>query len=406
MRYVSTDPSAIVSRMMDKFNFYEFFAGGGMARAGLGAGWNCLFANDISSMKAQAYRANWGEADLVCGDVADVAAASLPGTAGLAWASFPCQDLSLAGNGKGLGHAEAAHNTRSGAFWPFWTLVQHLLRDNRAPRMIVLENVPGVLTSHKGADFAAICAALAQAGYAFGAMAIDARLFVPQSRQRVFIVAVRRDHPVPARLLSEGPRSPWHPRALVCGHAGLPGEVKSRWLWWNMPVPSPRTSVLANLIEEHPASVAWHTAAQTQGLLGLMSPANLAKVAVARMAGSEHVGCLYRRTRPGAGGQRLQRAEVRFDGIAGCLRTPGGGSSRQSIILVKGDSIRTRLLSTKEAARLMGLSESYRLPDRYNDAYHVAGDGVCVPVVRHLARHVLEPVLAADRCRASLMAAE
>ena len=43
----------------------------------------------------------------------------------------------------------------------------------------------------------------------------------------------------------------------------------------------------------------------------------------------------------------------------------------------------------------MGLPDSYKLPARYNDAYHVCGDGVCAPVVRHLARHILEPILVA-----------
>ena len=42
-------------------SFYEFFAGGGMARAGLGDGWTCLFANDFSQMKARAYKENWGD---------------------------------------------------------------------------------------------------------------------------------------------------------------------------------------------------------------------------------------------------------------------------------------------------------------------------------------------------------
>jgi DNA (cytosine-5)-methyltransferase 1 len=40
--------------------YYEFFAGGGMARAGLGSGWTCLFANDIDSKKRASYAANWG----------------------------------------------------------------------------------------------------------------------------------------------------------------------------------------------------------------------------------------------------------------------------------------------------------------------------------------------------------
>ena len=89
----------------------------------------------------------------------------------------------------------------------------------------------------------------------------------------------------------------------------------------------------------------------------------------------------------------MQRAEIRFDDVAGCLRTPVGGSSRQSIIVLEGDNVRSRLLAPREAARLMGLPEKYKLPKNYNEAYHLVGDGVAVPVVRFLAAHILEPLL-------------
>src|ERR1051325_9620779 len=125
----------------------------------------------------------------------------------------------------------------------------------------------------------------------------------------------------------------------------------------------------------------------------MMSPVNKAKVEAAKKMGRRLIGTVYRRTRPSADGTKRQRAEVRFDGIAGCLRTPTGGSSRQTILVVEGRSIRTRLLSAREAARLMGLPERYQLPPNYNEAYHLAGDGVAVPVVRHLSRTLLGPLL-------------
>lgn len=123
-----------------------------------------------------------------------------------------------------------------------------------------------------------------------------------------------------------------------------------------------------------------------------MSSVNLAKVEHARKLGRQVVGAIYRRTRPDVAGRSTQRAEVRFDDIAGCLRTPTGGSSRQTILLVEGDRVRSRLLSPREAARLMGLPDSYRLPSNYNAAYHITGDGVVVPVVEHLARTLLTPL--------------
>ena len=149
----------------------------------------------------------------------------------------------------------------------------------------------------------------------------------------------------------------------------------------------------------------WHTAAQTNYLLDLMTPLHRRKVASAMASGRRTVGAIYRRTRPDENGTRRQRAEVRFDDIAGCLRTPAGGSSRQTILSVEGKTVRSRLLSPREAARLMGLSDAYRLPERYNDAYHVCGDGVCVPVVRHLAARLIEPALRANNTH-GLVAAE
>ena len=70
-------------------NFYEFFAGGGMARAGLGPDWQCLLANDFDPKKAASYAANWGADHLRVGDVAALTTADLPAGADLAWASFP-----------------------------------------------------------------------------------------------------------------------------------------------------------------------------------------------------------------------------------------------------------------------------------------------------------------------------
>jgi DNA (cytosine-5)-methyltransferase 1 len=148
------------------------------------------------------------------------------------------------------------------------------------------------------------------------------------------------------------------------------------------------------LLENEPTGIAWHKPEETQKLLASMSDINRRKVMQAQANGRAKVGTVYRRTRGG-----VVRAEVRFDGISGCLRTPSGGSSRQTILVVEGPRVRSRLLSAREAARLMGLPDDYKLPERYNDAYHLAGDGVAVPVVAHIASALLEPILAEQQCR-------
>ena len=372
---------------MATFTFYEFFAGGGMARAGLGARWSCLFANDVDPAKSAAYGANWGGDALRVGDIHKLNAHDLPGCADLAWASFPCQDLSLAGAKAGLSGA------RSGAFWAYRDLIAGLAKEGRAPAILALENVVGALTSHGGRDFAALCEALHALGYRVGAMVIDASLFTPQSRPRLFVVAVRRDIPIPASRVAHMPDPALAPPALLRARSLLPDGAARDWVWWSVPAPPGRNASLIDVVEREPADVAWHTPQQTQRLLDLMSDANLAKVRAAQAAGGLQVGALYRRTRADGAGGKAQRAEVRFDGLAGCLRTPGGGSSRQFLIFVEGARIRTRLLSGREAARLMGLADDYRLPARYTDAYHLLGDGVAPPVVRHLAQHLFEPLL-------------
>lgn len=363
--------------------FYEFFAGGGMARAGLGENWQCLFANDIDPKKVAAYRTNWGADHLVQADVSTLTTQDLPEHPDLIWASFPCQDLSLAGSGAGLKGA------RSGTFWPFWDLVLNLKKENRAPNLLVLENVCGALTSHDGEDFSAICSALSGAEYKFGALVIDAAHFVPQSRPRLFIVAVAKGTSIPTGVKGLGPQAPWHSAAVVKAAERLSKKGQKDWIWWNLPQPEERTSIFADIIEEEPTGIDWHTAEQTQHLLDMMSPLHLSKVQQAQESGKKCAGTIYRRTRPDGNGGKTQRAEVRFDNIAGCLRTPGGGSSRQTIIVVEGSSIKTRLLSTREAARLMGLDDSYQLPERYNEAYHLLGDGLAVPAVKHLADNLL-----------------
>ena len=368
------------------FSFYEFFAGGGMVRAGLGPDWECVFANDFDNKKAESYIRNWGSADLHMKDVRSVCVSELPGEADLAWASFPCQDLSLAGNGAGL------KTERSGSYWPFYELMESLYSEARNPKIIILENVYGTLTSHGGKDFMALCSSLVEIGYSVGAVIIDAAHFVPQSRVRLFIIAVRNDLSIPDALLCNGPNPLWHPISVSKAGQYLPEYIIEQWLWWNIPEPPPRTLNLIDIIEEEPRGVRWKSDSDTRKLLDMMSEINRKKVEQAKSASRRMVGGVYRRTRNGE-----QRAEVRFDNVSGCLRTPSGGSSRQLLLIIEDQHVRCRLLSPREAARLMGLDDSYILPENYNAAYHLAGDGVVVPVVEFLSMHLLTPVLRSNK---------
>jgi DNA (cytosine-5)-methyltransferase 1 len=368
---------------------FEFFAGGGLARLGLEPEFQCVFANDIDPAKTAVYRRAFGGDGLKEGDVWALTGADLPGQAALAWASFPCQDVSLAGARRGLAAP------RSGAFWGFHRAIERLVGEGRAPDLLALENVCGLLSSHGGADFSALVHALDALGYRVGALEIDAALFTPQSRPRLFVVAARQ---TPAGMIAAGPCEPFHSQALRNVVARMPDGPRKRFVWWRLEAPPKRNTRLADLLDDPAPGAAWRSAEQTARLLGQMSPLQSARLDALRESGRREVGAVFRRIRI-EHGERVQRAEARFDGLAGCLRTPAGGSSRQLLLFVDGQNVRSRLLSPREAARLMGVPEHYPLPEGQTAALHLIGDAVCVPVVRWLSQHLLAPLAGAAAAR-------
>jgi DNA (cytosine-5)-methyltransferase 1 len=98
----------------------------------------------------------------------------------------------------------------------------------------------------------------------------------------------------------------------------------------------------------------------------------------------------YRRTRNGK-----QCLELRFDGIAGCLRTPEGGSSKQFLIVKRNGETHARALTPREAARLMGAPDSFALPSAYNDGYKAMGDAVVLPVAKFIGESFLTKLMEA-----------
>ena len=382
------------------FTFHEFFAGGGMARLGLGPQWTCTMANDNAPAKCRSYAANFGREHLICKDVAQLTTAQLLGRVDLAWASFPCQDLSEAGKRAGAG------GWRSNVIWPCLELIQGLRTEGRAPPLIVLENVTGLLELRHDGFFGALIDTLDGMGYRTGAVVIDARLFLAQERKRVFLIAIDNAIAIPAELVATAPIAPFHTPALV---AAFGRHAEHRLIWWRLPVPPRRNTVLADILEDEPSGPfpetgLWETTAEVDRLIGMMTPLNRAKLEDAKRASTTNrrrmVGGLYKRIR-----DKVQRVEIRFDDIAGCLRMPTGGSSIQTIMIVDGATVRARRLSAREAARLMGVGDNYQLPGNYREAYGLMADGLVAPAVRHLAEHLLEPILQAAAA-ALTMAAE
>ncbi|RMU28610.1 DNA cytosine methyltransferase [Pseudomonas avellanae] len=379
----------------DKFNFFEFFAGGGMARSGLGDGWNCLFANDMDRVKAATYIQNWGGSHFDGRDIHDVKIEDLTGNGDLAWASFPCQDLSVAGNGLGIGNSDSEGSTRSGALWPFLELINGLRKESRQPPLLVLENVVGLLSLEGGRDFAAICLRLGEIGYRYGAVIIDTKHFLPQSRPRVFIIALLREIAIPDKLDYGMATESWHPPTLMRSFRSLSQQAQADWIWWDLgSVPTLKQGALQSLIQFE--GVEWHTSEETQKIISRMTPIHVARLEKAKAANIASIGSLYYRMRR-EGSVNKQRAEITFSDVLGCLRTPRGGGSRSRIIVAGNGEVKTRLLSIREAAALMGLETTYVLPEAYQHAFKVIGDGVAVPPVRFLAERLLEPLILAAR---------
>jgi DNA (cytosine-5)-methyltransferase 1 len=365
-----------------ELTFLEFFAGGGMARLGLGGRWRCLFANDFDPMKRAAYGANFGLYHHHGGDIHGLCASDLPHEqADLAWASSPCQDLSLAGGRGGLSAR------RSGAFFGFWRQIEALDSAGRAPRMIVVENVAGLLTSNGGADFARVVTLMAARGYVVSALVLNASDFVPQSRPRLFIIAAAQEQPEIMTRLAPQPDSA-APPALFEAVARLPARVRRQWRWIAARPHQIRNASLIDILDKQ---APFDPAQVTKARLAAMAPRQRRAVAALAASGERHVGAAFRRIRVEDGVKR-SRIEARFDGIAGCIRTPAGGSSRQLVFDIDHGKVRTRLMTPREAARAMGLGEDYALPARTTAALTLIGDGVCPPVVAWLAAAVLEPL--------------
>jgi len=341
--------------------FHEFFAGSGLVAYALKSYFKAIWANDICEKKAAVYRANHGRKHFHHGSIADVKGSDLP-YAALSWASFPCQDLSLAGLIAGI------DGDRSGLVWEWLRITDEM--PNRPP-LLVAENVTGLISTDGGIHYRALHKALQIRGYTVGAVMLDAVHWVPQSRQRVFVIAVRKGGRIPDRLIDVGPN--WlHPAAMIKAAEGL-----NDWVWWKMPKPSKRKNSLADVVEWNATCDLPADSAQKINMISINHRERLHNEAVTVAPG-------YNRTRKN--GPVL---ELRFDGVAGCLRTAEGGSSRQVIVLKRDGHIDTRLLTVRETARLMGAPESYKIPGSYNDGYTAMGDAVAVPVARYLARHLL-----------------
>ena len=339
------------------WRMHEFFAGSGLVSYGLQGMFDSVWANDISEQKAAVYEANFGLDHFVLGDIKNIQGIDLP-SAHMSWASFPCQDLSLAGSLGGI------HASRSGLVWEWLRVLDEL---KTKPKILLLENVTGLLSTNHGDNYRVLHNAIVERGYDCGAIVLNASLFVPQSRPRVFILAVKQGYEIPTDIVGDGPCWLHNQSAIDLG------KTLSHWIWWQTDKPPKRKESLKDIVD-------LSAPFDKDDVLKLIPDNHKAKL-------DEHdtvYATGYRRTRNGK-----QQLEIRCDGTAGCLRTPEGGSSKQYLVVKDGNTIHARLLTVREAARLMGAPDTFILPGSYNDGYKAMGDAVAMPVAKFIGERFL-----------------
>lgn len=358
----------------------DFFAGIGLVSLGLSrAGWSVEYAVDYSNDKRELYEGHFGSGHYHVKDVAHVRAEDIPPVS-LYHASFPCTDVSVAGARGGINTGESSS---------FWSFIRILEEKRNRPPLVLLENVEGLLTSNKGDDLRAVLTTLNKLGYAVDMLMIDAVHFVPQSRVRLFIVGVKD---------AEG-HDPLE-QEIALGHKtnARPGKVTSfikanpsiKWLVRPLPQLPRRSRELSDIVD---LDEAWWPKERTEYLFNQMFERHKEIIREMMRRPQWSYGTVFRRMRV-RDGIRQSTAEFRSDGVAGCLRTPKGGSARQILLRAGNGRFDARLLNAVECARLMG-ADDYQMPPNIplNQALFGFGDAVCVPVIEWIALNYLNPVL-------------
>lgn len=317
--------------MTPSFRFIDLFAGIGGIRSGLAnVGGTCVYSVEIDRFARQTYEANFGPCE--GSDIHEVRGAQVPPYDVLA-AGFPCQPFSIAGVSKklSLGRLHGFEDEKSGNL--FFEIVRLIEEAPSPPPVLFLENVKNLVSHDRGNTFRVIRDTLEALGYNFRHRVIDAQTWVPQHRERTFMVCLHRD--VFGEQAFEFPDVPTESRRAVLGDIleADPGAkyVLSEHLW-----------------EYLQAYALKHEAAGNGFGFGLVGPDSVTRTLSAR----------YHK-----------------DG---------------SEILVRTEGPTPRRLTPRECARLMGYPDSFVIPVSDTQAYRQFGNSVVVAVVEFLAASLVE----------------
>jgi DNA (cytosine-5)-methyltransferase 1 len=370
-------------------SFIEFFAGVGLIHEALAPlGWKCVLANDNDPRKVLSYTANHPNTPIAECDIRELPIDEIP-NASLATASFPCIDLSQAGNRKGI------NGFHSGIIWSFLDHINALKALGRRPRFLFLENVSFLLTLHGGQSIDLLLSEIAAMGYCLDLVQVDARHFTPQTRNRVFIMAVADMDLATSEEMPDIHIRRYKVKEAFRRNRHLP------WHFFDFPQLPSRRLELADVLEDLPADDArWWNAERTRSFIDQLEWDHRPKLEAMASSGANLQMTAVRRGRRRR--LREQIFNLRFDGMASCLRTPRGGSSTQFIVRVRNGNIQIRRILGIESARLQGVclpdsSPDFRVPAVEYDSLYAFGDAVCVPAVRWVFQHSIETLLRDQR---------
>ena len=178
------------SSRKSKFDYIDLFAGIGGLRRGFDAiGGECVFTSEWNKFSQQTYRANFSDNHDIAGDIRDIDEAEIP-EHDVLLAGFPCQPFSIAGvskrNALKIPHGFSC-DTQGTLFFDIARIISY-----HQPRVLLLENVKNLVNHDKGRTFKLIRDVLTNdLGYNISWRVINAKSWVPQNRQRIFIVGMR-----------------------------------------------------------------------------------------------------------------------------------------------------------------------------------------------------------------------
>jgi DNA (cytosine-5)-methyltransferase 1 len=333
----------------EKVRFIDLFAGiGGMRLAFESVGAECVFTSEWDKFAVQTYVANHGIKHPIFGDIREVDPKSVPNHDVLV-AGFPCQPFSLAGVSKknSLGRSHGFADETQGTLFFY---IAEILRVKK-PKAFVLENVKNLVSHDHGNTFKVIQKVLVEdLGYKISFKVIDAAKFVPQHRERIFIVGYK-DGEINFNWEAVKPNS----KKVV--------DKVREILQENLPAPAQDAE---KYFDKKPNSVSSKYVLSDKLWLYLQAYAEKHRKA----------------------GNGFGFGLANLDGVTRTLSARYHKDGSEILIPRSGRS-NPRRLTPRECARLMGYPDTFEIPVSDTQAYKQFGNSVAVPVVAAVAKELV-----------------